>query len=73
MSVTSRRYSLAVICCTATPSLLVKSLPVVNLVQDDFDKIIVITHLKELKEAFPVRIEVEKDPVAGSRFEMHGV
>src|SRR5690606_39359135 len=45
----------------------------INLVQDDFDKIIVITHLKELKEAFPVRIGVEKHPLAGSRFEMHGV
>ncbi len=45
----------------------------INLVQDDFDKILVITHLKELKEAFPVRIEVEKDPAVGSRFEVLGV
>jgi exonuclease SbcC len=42
-------------------------------VQTDFDKIVVITHLNELKEAFPVRIEVEKDPVAGSQFEVLGV
>ena len=41
--------------------------------QDDFDKIIVITHLERLKEAFPVRIEVEKDPVEGSSFEVIGV
>ena len=32
----------------------------INLVQDDFEKILVITHLDELKEAFPTRIEVEK-------------
>ena len=44
----------------------------IQTVQDDFDKIIVITHLGRLKEAFPVRIEVEKDPVEGSRFEMIG-
>ena len=32
----------------------------INLVQDDFEKILVITHLDELKEVFPTRIEVEK-------------
>jgi DNA repair protein SbcC/Rad50 len=32
----------------------------INLVKDDFEKILVITHLEELKEAFPTRIEVEK-------------
>ena len=32
----------------------------INLVKDDFAKIIVITHLDELKDAFPTRIEVEK-------------
>lgn len=32
----------------------------INLVKDDFEKILVITHLEELKEAFPNRIEVEK-------------
>ena len=45
----------------------------IQAIQDDFDKIIVITHLDQLKEVFPVRIEVEKDPVAGSRFEIIGV
>lgn len=35
----------------------------IQAVQSDFDKILVITHLSELKQAFPVRIEVEKDPV----------
>jgi len=32
----------------------------INLVRADFAKILVITHLDELKEAFPTRIEVEK-------------
>jgi len=32
----------------------------INLVKDDFSKILVITHLDELKDAFPTRIEVEK-------------
>lgn len=32
----------------------------INSIQDDFKKIIVITHLDELKDAFPVRIEVTK-------------
>ncbi|HYE57002.1 MAG TPA: SMC family ATPase, partial [Rhodothermales bacterium] len=41
-------------------------------VQDHFDKILVVTHLDELKEAFPVRIEVRKDPAEGSTFELIG-
>lgn len=32
----------------------------INLVKNDFAKILVITHLDELKDAFPARIEVEK-------------
>lgn len=32
----------------------------INLVKNDFSKILVITHLDELKDAFPNRIEVEK-------------
>jgi exonuclease SbcC len=32
----------------------------INLVRPDFAKILVITHIEELKEAFPTRIEVEK-------------
>ena len=32
----------------------------IHMVQDDFAKILVITHLEELKDAFPARIEVEK-------------
>jgi len=34
----------------------------INTIQDDFEKIIVITHIDELKEAFPARIEVWKTP-----------
>jgi len=33
----------------------------INAIQDDFEKIIVITHIDELKEAFPVRIDVWKN------------
>jgi exonuclease SbcC len=29
-------------------------------IQDEFEKIIVITHIDQMKEAFPVRIEVSK-------------
>jgi exonuclease SbcC len=36
-------------------------LDVISAIQGDFDKIIVITHLEDLKEMFPVRIEVQKD------------
>jgi len=32
----------------------------INLVRDDFEKVLVITHLEELKDVFPTRIEVEK-------------
>ncbi|GAB5535667.1 MAG: SMC family ATPase [Rubricoccaceae bacterium] len=45
----------------------------IQAIQDDFDKILVITHLDELKNAFPVRIEVVKRPVEGSTFEIVGV
>jgi exonuclease SbcC len=34
----------------------------INLVKDDFAKILVITHIDELKDAFPSRLEVEKTP-----------
>ncbi|MDA0987554.1 MAG: SMC family ATPase [Chloroflexi bacterium] len=42
---------------------------VINAIQDDFQRIIVITHIEELKEAFPVRIEVTKTN-EGSTFTM---
>jgi exonuclease SbcC len=41
----------------------------INAVKADFAKILVITHLEELKDAFPTRIEVEKTE-EGSRVEV---
>lgn len=38
----------------------------INIVASDFKKIVIITHLDELKEAFPARIEVLKKPGIGS-------
>lgn len=38
----------------------------------DFSKVLVVTHLEELKNAFPVRIEVSKQPDTGSRYEILG-
>lgn len=37
----------------------------INTVSSDFEKILVVTHIQELKDAFPVRIDVVKGP-AGS-------
>ncbi len=34
----------------------------INLIQGDFEKILVITHIESLKDAFPARIEVVKTP-----------
>lgn len=45
---------------------------VLDSIKDDFEKIVVITHLDELKEEFPTRIEVIKE-VGGSTFEVVGV
>lgn len=39
-------------------------------IREDFEKIIVVTHLERLKNAFPARIEVVKYPDVGSRFEV---
>jgi len=38
----------------------------INAIQDDFEKIMVITHIDELKDAFPVRVDVWKT-AEGSR------
>jgi exonuclease SbcC len=32
----------------------------INSIQDDFEKILVITHVEELRDAFPARIDVVK-------------
>lgn len=34
----------------------------INAIQDDFERILVITHIEELKDAFPTRINVVKAP-----------
>jgi len=39
-------------------------------ISDDFDKILVITHLDTLKNAFPVKIEVTKYPETGSKYKI---
>jgi exonuclease SbcC len=44
---------------------------VINAIRDEFDKILVITHIPELKDSFPVQIEVFKTS-AGSAFKMVG-
>jgi exonuclease SbcC len=41
----------------------------ISSIQGDFDRILVITHIDELKDAFPSRIEVRKTP-QGSQFEL---
>jgi len=41
----------------------------INSIQDDFELILVITHIDEMKDAFPTRIEVEKTP-QGSQFHL---
>ena len=44
----------------------------IDTIKDDFEKILIITHLEELKDEFPVRIEVSKTG-AGSTFEVIGI
>jgi exonuclease SbcC len=41
----------------------------INSIQEDFDLILVITHIDEMKDAFPARIEVSKTP-QGSQFQL---
>ena len=41
----------------------------INIVKADFKKILVITHIEALKEAFPTRLEVTKGP-QGSAVEL---
>jgi exonuclease SbcC len=44
----------------------------IGVIQADFDKVLVISHLDEIKDAFPVRIEVSKSPLSGSTFAVVG-
>jgi len=39
----------------------------INFIRNDFEKILVITHIEEIKDSFPTRIEVEKTP-SGSTY-----
>ena len=55
---------------TQDPQGLERLVEVIKAIQDDFAKIIIITHLRELKNAFETHIEVAKDPVFGSSFEV---
>lgn len=48
-----------------------KIVEVLDTIKDDFEKILIITHLDELKEEFPTRIEVSKNS-SGSTFEVIG-
>ena len=47
-----------------------KLVDAIRVIQDDFQRIIVITHIDELKEAFPARIEVTKTS-QGSTFSLN--
>lgn len=49
-----------------------KIVEALNVIKDDFAKILVITHLEELKDEFPVRIEVFKSS-SGSTFKVMGI
>lgn len=44
----------------------------INIIQNDFARVLVITHINELQDAFPTRIEVEKGP-AGSTIKVAAV
>jgi DNA repair protein SbcC/Rad50 len=43
---------------------------VIREIAGEFEKILVVTHLDTLKNAFPARIEVTKEPESGSTFEV---
>lgn len=47
-----------------------KLVEAINSIQDDFEKILVITHIEELKDAFPARIDVIKTG-EGSTFSLN--
>jgi exonuclease SbcC len=55
---------------TQDPQGLERLVEVIKTIQDDFAKIIVITHLRELKNAFETHIEVKKDPLRGSFYQV---
>jgi exonuclease SbcC len=42
----------------------------IQAIAEDFSKVLVVTHLDTIKNAFPTRIEVTKEPDTGSRYEV---
>lgn len=42
----------------------------IQTISEDFSKVLVVTHLEVIKNAFPTRIEVSKEPDTGSHFEV---
>ena len=42
----------------------------IQAIAEDFSKVLVVTHLDTIKNAFPTRIEVVKDASSGSRYEV---
>jgi exonuclease SbcC len=42
----------------------------IQTIAEDFSKVLVVTHLDVIKNAFPTRIEVHKDPATGSHYEV---
>ncbi len=49
-----------------------KLVEAIDTIQNDFEKILVITHIEELKDEFPIRIEVSKN-AGGSTFKLVGL
>ncbi|MDR3707551.1 MAG: SMC family ATPase [Capsulimonadaceae bacterium] len=49
-----------------------KLVDAIHVIKDDFERIIVITHIDELKEAFPSRIDVFKTPLGSQIAVTHG-
>jgi exonuclease SbcC len=43
---------------------------IIKAIRSDFAKIIVITHLRELRNAFETHIEIKKDPLLGSSYQI---
>jgi len=42
----------------------------IQAIADDFSKVLVVTHMDAIKNAFPTRIEISKEPDTGSRYQV---
>ena len=51
---------------TQDPSGRERLVEAIQTIQDEFDLILVVTHIEDMKEAFPVRIDVSKDDTGSS-------